>query len=60
MTPAAEWIFLPVLAQVLLTLVVYAILTVAKGGAAKRGEVDLARRALHDDAWPESVQKSWR
>jgi hypothetical protein len=50
-------IFLPLLAQVLLTLVVYAALAIAKSRAIKGGLVDLDRRALHDDAWPDSVMK---
>ena len=50
-------IFIPMLLQVLLTLVVYALLAVAKSRAIKNGEVDLARRALHADAWPDSVIK---
>jgi hypothetical protein len=47
----------PVLAQVLLTVVVYISLAMAKARAAKAGEVDRGRAALHADAWPESVQK---
>jgi len=50
-------IFAPVLVQVLLTLVVYVQLIRAKIRAMKAGRVDMARRALHDDAWPESVMK---
>ncbi len=50
-------ILVPALAQVLLTLVVYAALAVAKSRAVKGGLVDLDRRALHDDAWPDSVMK---
>jgi hypothetical protein len=50
-------ILLPVLVQVLLTMVVYVLLNVAKAAALRRGEVDLARRGLHDDAWPDSVTK---
>jgi hypothetical protein len=50
-------ILLPVLAQVLLTIVVYGALVVAKAKAMRGGLVDLDRRALHDDAWPESVMK---
>ncbi len=48
-------LFLPVLAQVGLTIVVYIALAVAKARAIKAGPVDRARAALHDDAWPESV-----
>jgi len=50
-------IFVPVVGQVLLTLGVYASLARAKAKALRAGEVDEARRALHDDAWPESVLK---
>lgn len=51
----ADLIFLPVLAQILLTMMVFAGLAVAKSRAAKSGEVNEERRALYDDAWPESV-----
>jgi hypothetical protein len=50
-------IFLPVLGQVVLTLGVYVALARAKARAAEAGKVDEGRRALHDDAWPESVVK---
>ena len=50
-------IFGPVLVQVLLTLVVYLLLARAKARAVKLGQVDMARRALHQDAWPENVMK---
>ena len=43
--------------QILLTITVYVALVVAKSRAIQAGQVDLARRALHADAWPESVQK---
>ncbi|MEZ5523068.1 MAG: hypothetical protein R3F08_16555 [Dokdonella sp.] len=53
-----ELIVLPLLAQVLLTILVYVTLAVAKSRAVKRGQVDPGiSRALHGDAWPESVQK---
>ena len=48
-------IFAPVLVQVLLTLAMYVVLIRAKTRALKAGQVDLKRRALYDDAWPESV-----
>jgi hypothetical protein len=48
-------IFVPVLVQVLLTLGIYVRLIKVKIRAMKAGEVDMARRALHEDAWPESV-----
>lgn len=50
-------ILLPALLQVLLTIAIYGALAVAKTRAVKRGLVDMSRRALHDDAWPESVMK---
>jgi len=50
-------ILLPVLAQVLLTMVLYGALALAKAKATRRGLVDLDRRALHDDAWPENILK---
>ena len=52
-----DLIFGPVLVQVLLTLATYVLLIKAKIRAMKAGEVDMARRALHDNAWPESVMK---
>src|SRR4249919_2313128 len=53
---ARNLLFLPVLAQIVLTLAVYVYLGVAKGKALKLGQVDLARRALHEDAWPDYVR----
>ena len=50
-------IFLPALAHVILTLVVFIGLAIAKSKALNAGEVDEDRRALHSDAWPESVMK---
>ena len=50
-------ILLALLCQVALTLALYVALIIEKGRATKAGLVDLARRALHDDAWPESVMK---
>ena len=48
-------IFWPVLVQVLMTLLVYVRLIKVKVRELRAGRVDLARRALHEDAWPESV-----
>jgi hypothetical protein len=48
-------IFLPILVQVLLTLAVYVLLIKTKIRAMRAGKVDMARRALHDDAWPDDV-----
>ncbi len=39
------------------TLIVFIGLAIAKSKAVKAGEVDEDRRALHSDAWPESVMK---
>ena len=57
MTIPGEYIFLPLLLQVFLTIIVYVALAVAKARASKQGLVVLERRALHADAWPENVQK---
>ena len=51
----ANLMVLPALAQVLLTILVYGKLAAAKARAVKAGQVDEGRRALHDDAWPDSV-----
>ena len=50
-------IFLPVIAQIALTLYAYIALIIAKNKAVKAGEVNEERRSLYEDAWPESVQK---
>lgn len=50
-------IFLPVLTQIILIIALYIYLAIAKSRASQRGEVDEDRRALFDDAWPESVLK---
>jgi hypothetical protein len=50
-----QTIFLPVVFQILLTLWLYIYLSIAKSRAAKLGQVDETRRALHDDAWPDNV-----
>lgn len=52
-----RWLLLPLLLQVLLVLLLYVALALAKGRAMREGRVDEARRALHADAWPESVQQ---
>jgi hypothetical protein len=51
----ASPIFLPILLQVLVTLYAYVLLSIAKSRAAKAGLVNVERRALHDDAWPDHV-----
>ncbi len=50
-------IFLPVLIQITLVIALYIGLAITKSRASQRGEVDEDRRALFDDAWPESVLK---
>jgi hypothetical protein len=50
-----DWIFVPVIVQVLLTLLIYVRLIKVKVLAMRAGLVDMDRRALHEDAWPESV-----
>lgn len=50
-------IFLPIVIQTLLILWLYILLNLRKQRAASQGQVDESRRALFDDAWPESVIK---
>ena len=54
---AQNLILFPLLLQVFLTLAIYYALTKAKERAVGAGEVDQSRRGLHDDAWPDYVQK---
>ncbi len=57
MAVSSETVFLPLLLQVLLTFGLYIALAVTKARASRLGLVDLERRALDADAWPENVQK---
>ena len=50
-----QLIFWPVLAQVALTIVMFIRIAVVKARSLKAGDVDLSRRALHPDAWPDYV-----
>ena len=50
-----DLIFFPALFLVLMTLLLYVRLIKVKIRAIKAGEVDQARRPLHEDAWPDSV-----
>ncbi len=50
-----EMIFYPILGQIFLTLIVYVKLLLVKKEALKCGAVNLGRRALHEDAWPNKV-----
>ncbi len=48
-------VFLPVIVQILLTIILLAYLAFARARASKQGLVDEDRRSLHDDAWPDDV-----
>jgi len=48
-------IFFPVLAHVLLIMWIYLLLAIRKKQALQSGKVDLSRRALFEDAWPDNV-----
>jgi len=50
-------IFLPVLAHVVLTILLYIRLGIEKSKAIKAGNVDRKVAALHDNAWPDNVLK---
>jgi hypothetical protein len=50
-----DWIFVPVIVQVLMTLLIYVRLIKVKVREMRAGKVDMARRGLHEDAWPDSV-----
>jgi hypothetical protein len=50
-----NYILVPVIIQVALTLWLYIYLAIVKSRALKLGDVNEERRALHDDAWPDSV-----
>jgi hypothetical protein len=51
-----DWIFVPVIFQVLLTLLIYVRLIKVKIRELKAGRVNMDRRALDEDAWPDSVR----
>jgi hypothetical protein len=50
-----DWIFVPVIIQVLLTLLIYVRLIKVKIRELRAGLVNRDRLPLHEDAWPESV-----
>jgi hypothetical protein len=50
-----DWIFVPVIIQVLLTLAIYVRLIKVKILELRAGRVNRDRLPLHEDAWPESV-----
>ena len=53
----SKFIFYPVIAQIILTFIVYILLPIAKSRVLRTMDVDINRRALHNDAWPDSVLK---
>jgi len=53
----SSYIFWPVLAQFLLTLIVFTILGVRKARAVKAGEVNRKQAALNNREWPDHVVK---
>ena len=52
-----DWIFVPVIVQVLLTLLIYVRLIKVKIREMRAGRVDKARSALHEDAWGDAVRQ---
>lgn len=54
----SKLIFYPVIAQIFLTFAVYIKLIIVKNRALAEADVDLSRRSLHSDAWPDSVLKT--
>ena len=52
-----DWIFVPVIIQVLLTLAIYVRLIKVKILELRAGRVDRDRLPLYEDAWPASVQQ---
>jgi hypothetical protein len=55
MAVTRDWIFLPVLVQILMTLLIYVRLIKVKIREMKAGRVDMARRGLHEGAWGDAV-----
>lgn len=53
----SKLIFYPVIAQIIITFFMYSRLPVLKKKAIQNSEVDLERRPLHNDAWPDYVLK---
>lgn len=51
-------ILLPALLQVCTTFFAYGVMRVRRNRAARAGEVNEARRALDDDAWPDYVRQA--
>lgn len=53
-----QLILLPALLQVFTTLSAYALMRIRRDQASRAGEVDEARRALDDTAWPDYVRQA--
>ena len=53
-----DWIFVPVIVQVLMTLLIYVRLIKVKIRELKAGRVDKARPALHEEAWRRACSRS--
>jgi hypothetical protein len=53
----SSYIFWPVLAQILLTLIVFTVLGMRKAKAVKAGEVNRKQAALNNREWPDYVVK---
>ena len=53
----SKLIFYPVVVQIIITFIIYSRLPAVKKRALENDEVDLVRRPLHDDAWPDEVLK---
>lgn len=50
-------LFLPILAHVFLVIIMFVVLIIRKSAAVKRGEVDLSKTALNNQAWTPEVIK---
>ena len=50
-----DWIFVPVIVQVLMTLLIYVRLIKVKIREVRAGRVDKTRSALHEEAWGDAV-----
>ena len=53
----SKLIFYPVIVQIIITFIMYSRLPKLKKQAIENSEVDLERRRLHNDAWPDYVLK---
>ncbi len=51
-----DWILVPAIVQVLLTLLIYVRLIKVKVREMRAGRVNMERHGVHEDAWPDSVR----